>query len=214
MNVVARWGWLPLALCALLPRSARAQDLELYRSFSSSNLAEIGSSSGLGASARILRLGTAAVRASFHWYDESTTRTGRVCTNYAASFACAQEAVRTDTNLAGATLQAVWRHRPVSRVELEVGGGLSMNAISASDQTASGRPSDLFTYNTGHPGLLVLARTRAYPIPRLPLTLNASVANHRLILRACPTEQPAYGPYCGATDLRELRIGLGYDRGW
>jgi hypothetical protein len=204
-----------VVITAAAAAPASSQDLEVYGSYSRSDLREIGESNGLGVSMRIVELLGATVRISYHWHQETTERTGRVCNNYPAGFRCNEEGISTRTRLLGLAAMGVWRHRPLPSIELELGGGVSMNTVNGSERTESGRPSDLFTYSTGHSGLLVVARTRARPVRNMPFTVNISLVNHRLLLRACARDEPfMYAPYCGPTDLRELRIGIGYDTAW
>lgn len=202
-----------LFLSGVPPAPAAGQEVGVYRTVSSSNLMELDSPSGVGAFARLRAGSNFSVRLSFQSQSNSSGRTGEVCTVYIPVVDCMDEGVRTDTRLKGAAVTGGMRFRPLSFLEFELGGGVSLNHIRARDQTESGRASSLFVQQSAQFGTLLAGSARVRPLP-VPLTIEAGISGHRISLNGCASDEFRYDPYCGATTLREFRIGIGYDAGW
>lgn len=204
---------LPIAL-ACVPGTAPAQELGVFLTQGRSDLREIETTDGFGVSARILTIAPVTLHVSGYQHGARTDRVGRVCNNYTGSFSCNEEAISTRTLLRGIIVTANLRRRILPILEVDGGAGLSMNTVNGSERTASGRPSNLFAYSTGQYGVILLGGARIRPLPGLPVTLNADFGNHRVVLRACAAEDERYSPYCGTTDVREIRFGIMYDGDW
>jgi hypothetical protein len=97
-----------------------------------------------------------------------------------------------------------WR---ATHLELEGGGGLSLDRVRGEDQTASGRRSSLFLYDTLHLGAVAIVSGRFRPVLRGPLSLEAGLSHHQIWLSAWAEEDWHYDPYCGSVGLRGAWIG-------
>jgi hypothetical protein len=196
--------------CALAPLPVAAQEFGVYRSSAQSGLYELGAPSGLGAYARMVARPWLSVRISYHRFGDSSQRVGEACNNVAIYYACSPEQIDTESTVHGGAAVLAWRLQPTRLVELDLGGGLSVNDVRASDRTATGRPSTLFYHNSAQGGVLATAHGRLQPIPALPVVVDVGLANHLLLLRACAEDTRRYDPFCGAKSVRELRVGLGF----
>lgn len=200
-----------MAASAFAPARLEAQSFGIYHSLGRSDLAELGAASGVGAFVRLVPHTALSLRVGYHRHSETAHRVGEVCNNYVIYFMCSNEGIETATRVQGGAVTAAWLLRPVAPVALEIGGGVSLNDVHGTERTESGRPSSLFSYQSAQVGLLAIANGRVRPVRALPVTIEAGVANHFLLLRACANDPRRYSPYCGDTSLREFRIGIGYD---
>jgi hypothetical protein len=200
-------------LC-LFPGTGLSQEVGLLAAAARSGVPELAAPGGFGVFARVTPTANLSVRVSLYRQSQASVRTGRVCTQYIPVVGCAQEEVRTDTDLGGLWMTAGFRGRPLPRLELEGAGGLTMSRVRGEDRTASGRRSSLFIYNTLHPGAVVMVSGRVRPLLRLPLSLEAGLSHQQLWLRACAEEDWQYDPYCGSTGLRGAWLGLTFQPRW
>jgi hypothetical protein len=199
-----------LLSCALASQPVGAQELGVYRSFARSALYELGAPHGLGAYIRLLPQPWLSARVSYHRHQSRTERVGEVCNNVAVYFACSDEDIETDSRVHGGAATLGWRLQPAAAVELEIGGGISLNDVRASERSTSGRPSALFVRQSAQTGILATAHGRFQPVRAVPLTIDVGLANHVLLLNACADDPRRYDPFCGRTSVREVRIGAGY----
>jgi hypothetical protein len=190
---------------------AAAQEFGLSGSMGSSQLAELNAPRGFGGYVRVVPLSGISLRFSFQRHEESSVRSGVVCNNYPA-FRCNPEDIENDTRLATGAVAAGLLLRPVSVLELELGGGVSVNEVRGTERTASGRPSSLLYVQTAQLGLLTMANARVRPVRTVPLSIELGVALHLLRLDACSDDFWVHAPYCGATNVRDIRVGVGYVR--
>jgi hypothetical protein len=211
-RILRTLGIAALPACIMFAPVA-AQEIGIYHASARSDLAELASPMGAGAFVRIFPTGHTSLRLSYQRQSNTSGRTDRVCTVYIPVVDCTQEGVHTETRLHGAALSGGLRARPLSFLELELGAGVTMNRVEGRDETESGRTSTLFVQHTAQFGTLVQGSARVQPL-RIPLTIEAAAGNHRLVLNACAEDEFRYDPYCGVANLRELRIGLGYDLRW
>jgi hypothetical protein len=195
---------------ALAPLPVAAQEFGVYRSSAQSGLYELGAPRGMGAYARMVAKPWLSVRVSYHRFGDSSQRVGSVCNNVAVFYACSPEQIETEATVNGGAAVLAWRIRPARAVEIDLGGGLSVNDVRATERTATGRPSTLFYQNSAQGGVLGTAHGRVRPIPAWPIVVDVGVANHVLLLRACAQDSRRHAPFCGATSVREARVGLGF----
>jgi hypothetical protein len=198
----------------LFPDAGLSQEVGLLAAAARSGVAELAAPEGFGVFARVSPAANLSVRVSLYRQSQVSVRTGRVCTQYIPVVGCAQEEVRTETNMGGLWMTAGFRGRPLPRLELEGGGGVTMSRVRGEDRTASRRRSSLFVYNTLHPGAVVTVSGRVRPLLRVPLSLEAGISHHQLWLRACAEDDWQYDPYCGSTGLRGAWIGLVFQPRW
>jgi hypothetical protein len=198
-----------------MPSTGVSQEIGVYHVSASSDLSEIASADGVGLYGRVFPSSWLSIRGALYRQTETAGRRGIVCTQYVPEVGCGEEEVRTDTRLRGFAATAAARHRPLSFLELEAGAGLSLNQVLADERTESGRRSSLYQLRSNQAGWLVLGSVRVRPVEALPLTLEAGATHHRLLLRGCAADHDLqYDPFCGSADLREVRLGVGYDLGW
>jgi hypothetical protein len=198
----------------LSPEGALSQEVGLLAAAARAEVSELASPGGFGVFARVTPLASLSVRVSLYRQSHLSVRTSTVCTQYIPIVGCAQEEVRTDTNMGSLWVTAGFRGRLLPRFELEGAGGLTMTRVRGEDRTASGRPSSLFIYNSLHPGAVVTVSGRVRPLLRVPFSLEAGLSHHLLWLRACAEEDWQYDPYCGSTGLRGAWIGLAFQPRW
>jgi hypothetical protein len=190
---------------------AAAQEFGLYGSVGSSELAELNAPRGFGGYVRVVPLSGISMRLSYHRQEERSARIGVVCNNYPA-FKCNPEEIENETRVATGAVAAGLLLRPFSPLELEFSGGISVNEVRSSERTASGRPSPLMFTQTAQLGLLTMAHARVRPLRAVPLSIEVGVALHLLRLDACSDDFWAHAPYCGATNVRDIRAGVSYVR--
>jgi hypothetical protein len=192
-----------------------AQEIGVYYAQGSSELSELGSPSGVGGFIGLRTAPWAGVRLGFHAIDHTSTRLARVCTQYIPPVNCnGSEAATMHTTLRGAYVAGMLHYSPIRPLDFSVGVGGSMNQVRGAEQTVSGRRTDVFMLESAHFGMLVHAGGRIRPLRGVPLALETSLTQHRLVLRGCDGDRIRYDPYCGTYDLREVRVGVGYDMGW
>jgi hypothetical protein len=200
------------ALLASAPApAAHAQQLGIYGSAGQSSLAELRAADGVGAYLRVAPRAGLSARVGYHRHDHSYMRVGRVCDQYLAGTRCVDEQISTRTLLQGVGIAAALRHSIRAPLELEFGGGPSINVVRPDEHTTSGRATDTFSYRTAQPGLLVSAAARVQPARRLPLIVELGATNHFLLLSACAAEGWRHSPYCGTRSLRDVRLGIAWD---
>jgi hypothetical protein len=199
-----------LAAIACAARPVAAQDIGVYRSYGTTDIAELAAPRGIGAYIRILPRPWLSMRVGYHRHEESSQRVGTVCNNIIVMFMCNSEDIENVTSVHGAAATAAWRLQPIASLELELGGGVSLNEVRGSDRTASGRTSSLFWHESAQTGIIVSAQGRLRPLRMLPLTLDVGVSEHMLMLDACAVDTRRHDPYCGRTRLREVRLGAGF----
>jgi hypothetical protein len=205
---------LALAAFLSLPGAASAQEVGLFLSQGATGLDELARPSGFALSYRVAPTPRLSLRATLFRKSDAFDRTSRVCIQYEPAVGCNNEFVQTETRLHGVVLAAHLRQRLHDLVEIEGGGGVSMSRVGASEVTESGRTSDLFTQNTGQPGVVLGGAFRVRPARRIPVTLEVGVAQQFIRMNACSDDPWRYDPYCGVTGFREIRVGLGVGRGW
>ncbi len=201
-----------LALCAgSVSRELRAQEIGLYRAGGTTDLTELGSLQGLGGYFRVTPQRYLSLRLNVYRHQaDAIQRQGLVCNNYVLKFMCDPERIENASSLQGASLAAGLRVAAGNSVEFELGAGVSLNEISASERTQSGRPSLLVYGKSAQSGVLGRAALRVQPFLSTPVTVDVSYDVHQLSMNGCSTDAIAYAPYCGSAGLREWRVGLGY----
>jgi hypothetical protein len=211
-TAASRWVTCLLLLAAgvTAARPAAAQDAGVYRSYATTDIAELAAPRGVGAYIRILPRSWLSMRVGYHRHEESSQRVGTVCNNIIVMFMCNSEDIDNVTRVHGAAATAALHLRPIAPLELEIGGGVSLNEVRGSDRTASGRTSSLFWHESAQTGFIIAAQSRLRPLRVLPITLDVGVSDHILMLDACAVDVRRYDPYCGRTRLREVRIGAGF----
>lgn len=206
---------LPAMLLGLVaPVDGSAQEVGFSVSQGATGLDEFQAPTGFVLSYRVAPTPRLSLRASLFRQGDAFDRTSRVCIQYEPAVGCNNELVQTETRLHGVMLAANLRQRLHALAEVEGGGGVSMSRLSASEVTESGRTSDLFTQNTGQPGLVLGGALRLRPAERIPLTLEVGVAQQFIRLNACSDDPWRYDPYCGVQGFSQLSVGLGVGRGW
>lgn len=198
----------------LAPLEGSPQEVGVLRAVARSSLDEISGPKGFGVFARVTPAANLSVRVSLYRQSDASLRTGRVCTQYIPVLGCAQEEVRTETDMGGLWITAGFRGRPLPRLELEGGGGATLNRVRGEERTASGRRSSLFIHNSLHLGAVATVSGRVRPVLRLPLSLEAGLSHHQLWLKACAEEDWQYDPYCGSVGLQGAWIGLVFQPRW
>lgn len=200
-------------LCGVVPSASPllGQEVGVYGAAGRTELRELGALQGYGGYFRVAPLRFLSLRANLYRHAaHAIEREGLVCNNYTLGFKCDTEHIRNASALRGASVVASLLLPMGKIVEVEIGGGLSLNEISASERTTSGRPSFLVYGKSAQAGVLGRATVRARPLPRLPVYVDASVDLHRVSMNGCSTDTRAHAPYCGSQSLREWRLGLGY----
>jgi len=211
LPLTARSIWLSLALACVLPTLAAAQEVGGLYSMHHSQLRELETTTGYGAYVRLEpRRSSFKVRVSWERLSSQSSRIGRVCTLYAPLVGCAEETVETDTRTRRLAVTGAWRVLRYSAFELEAGGGASLNALRAREETDSGRWSGISVQMGEKVGLHGEVRARVRPLPHAPLVLEVAVEEQRLLLGRCPLETQRYAPFCGIAGLRGVRLALGY----
>lgn len=198
----------------LAPMEGSSQEVGVLHAVARSSVAELSRPQGFGFFARVTPATNLSVRVSLYRQSDASVRTGRVCTQYIPVLGCAQEEVRTETDMGALWMTSGLRGRPLPRLELEGGGGLSLNRVRGEEQTASGRRSSLFIYNTLHLGAVAMVSGRVRPVLRVPLSLEAGLSHHQMWLSACAEEDWQYDPYCGSVGLRGAWIGIVFQPRW
>jgi hypothetical protein len=194
-------------LCA--PAAVDAQELSVYHSVARSDIPEIAEAGGFGVTLGF-RTGRVQLRPGVLHHNQTTTVNSRVCLNYELRVGCQDEDVERSARLSGLQLVAAVPMQPVPMLGFEVAGGITLSQLTASDRTASRRASNLFANPSGQWGVMLLAGAQLRPLPAVPLTVKAAVGNHRMRLTSCGEYAWDYSPFCGTTDIREVRVGLGY----
>jgi len=203
-----------LCLLAVFPRSGRAQELSLLFVRAGSPNTELPAPVGFGLSGGVLARGW-LLRASFVRYGDDTAKPGLVCRVYSPRIDCGSEEVLTSTAMGGLRLEALRPLRLAEPVRLDLGGGVSFNAISATADGRSGRRADLHLPNGGQIGWLGLVSVEIAPLATLPLRLRGSYGSHWLRFTGCvDREDPTASsnvPFCGGERFDELSVGLTWD---
>ncbi len=200
----------PVALCAATA-ALPAQEAGVYATLGNSDLTELGQLRGAGGYFRATPLRYLALRVDVYRHNAAAImRDGLVCNNYTLKFNCMPERIRNASAFQGAAASASLVVPVGSFVEVEAGGGVSLNEISAGERTQSGRASFLVYGKSAQPAVLGRAAVRVKPLPRLPLLVDLSFDAQRVSMNGCSTDQLAYAPYCKTLMLREWRLGLGY----
>lgn len=195
----------------LVTRDLGAQEIGLYRAGGTTDLTELGALQGLGGYFRVTPLRYLSLRLNVYRHKaDAIQRQGLVCNNYVLEFMCDPEQIENASQLQGASLAAALRVPAGKRVEFELGAGVSLNEISASERTQSGRPSLLVYGKSAQAGVLGRASLRVQPFLSTPVIVDMSYDVHQLSMTGCSTDVIAYAPYCGSAGLREWRVGLGY----
>jgi hypothetical protein len=202
--------WVPVALTCLFPVMATAQEVGGLYSIRHSQLRELRTTAGYGAYVGLAQRSTFNVRVSWERLSSQSSRIGRVCTLYAPLVGCAEETVQTDTNTRRLAVTGAWRVLRHSVFELEAGGGASLNALRASEETESGRWSGISVQMGEKVGFHAEARGRLRPFTDAPFVLEVAVEEQRLWLGKCPLETQRYAPFCGISGLRGVRLAVGY----
>jgi hypothetical protein len=194
-------------LCA--PAPVNAQELSVYHSIARSDIAEIAEAGGFGATLGF-RTGPVQLRPGVLYHNQTTTVNSRVCLNYELGVGCQNEEVERSARLRGLQLLAAVPVQLIPMLGFDLAGGVTLSQLTATDRTASRRASDLFANPSGQWGVVLLAGAQLRPLPAVPLTVNAAFGNHRMRLTSCGEYAWDYSPFCGTTDIREVRIGLSY----
>jgi hypothetical protein len=214
-----RRGVLGLALVAAALTGAgpaAAQEFGVILMGSSSDMTQLDAASGFGVFVRMFPNSFTAVRTGVQHAAYESDRVSRVCGSYTPtpSFNCQDEPVRTRTGLTSLLLSTALRYRPLRNLEIELGGGGSMNQVRIDEDSESGRATSLVVKESAQWGLLLIGGARLRPVARLPFTIDAGTSMHRLNLTACAEGEPRDELYCRTVNMREFRIGIGYDLGW
>jgi hypothetical protein len=198
------------ALVAVVASPVRAQEFGAYHASGGSSLPEFEHADGLGLYF-LLHMRGVSVLGNTYSHSNSTPVMARLCSRLTPPSNCIDREMERESRLRGAAVSALV---PVvgRRVRLELGGGLSFSVVSATDiGPAENRRSALFTQPTGQPGVLTAVAVRARPLDAVPFVLHMSAGNHHIRLTACGEYPGMDDPFCGSMNLRELRLGVGYD---
>ena len=98
----------------------------------------------------------------------------------------------------------------VEGVSVGLGGGFSVNSVTATSLGESGRRAELYSPKTAQVGWLALGSAGISPIPSVPLRLVGTVTGHWINFNSCAPLEVIYDPYCGITLFRELEVGITY----
>jgi hypothetical protein len=215
LKELARYGLMVCAavgmMCAL-PAAGSSQELNLYHSVIRADMPELGDAGGYGVFAGfpVRRL---QLRAGLQQHRRTTLLETNVCIAYDRNVGCRMEQTERATRLRGLVLTGALPLRPIDQLTVEVGTGITLNHAFAQDRTESGRPNALFVRPTGQWGALLTLGARVRPLNAVPLTLNAAVGAHRIWLTACGEYAWDDDPFCGTTNIRDVRIGGSLDLG-
>ncbi len=199
-----------VALASVLTAPAVGQEVGVFGSVTHSNLNELAATRGYGAYVRTAAHSRLSVRLGYERAMSTSTRLGLVCTLYAPAYACDQEKVKTDTRIRRVAVFGGWRVFRFAAFDLEAGGGLSLNALRVTEETASGRWSGISVHLGENVGMHVEVLGRLRPFASVPFIVEAGVEEQRLMLPGCSSDPLRYAPFCGTTSHRAYRLGIAY----
>jgi hypothetical protein len=199
-----------MASLALTPTSGAAQELGLFLSQGEAGHQEFVDPMGFGAYLILDPLPYLRFEGSFTHYDASATRVGEACIYLEPRHDCELENLRSTSDMEGVSLSVIPHISPAGWIDLGLGGGASFMHLGLEIETESDRFVNVLKPTGGQTGAFLVGQVKLMPFPRLPLVLSAGYQTQWVRFSGCSPDPLTYDPYCGTTEMKELRLGAGY----